>query len=590
MKVKPIILLLSFSILLFINGCTKPPVSSEISKGDFAAVKREVSSEINKLMKKYKVQGLSIALVDDQKIIWAEGFGHADVKNKISATAETVYRIGSISKLFTATAAMQLVEQGKVNLDHPITDYVPEFSIKSRFDDAGPITPRNLMTHHSGLPGDILKGFFVDEADHYSSVFSELKNEYTAYPPNYIFSYSNLGMSLVGYMVEKVSGVAFPKYMDENLFEPMGMEHSSFETPDDLRPLLSKGYNVKKEGKLADIRDVPAGSMVSNVLDMSQFIKMVFADGKTGNRQILNPETLGKMLTKQNENVPLDLDFSIGLGWWLTPEGLGYAGKVASHGGATEVFRSKMILLVDHKIGVVILTNSSKGNRVSSKVAKLALKLALKAKTGINPPEKKNTVQIIKTYDGDLSDYAGLYVTPAGPLNIQVVGNELKTKINGKIPLTFLPNNNGTFTPKIIILKLFSKKLYRQQFMFKTVANENLLVGSVDGLSLVFGKKIEKPTIPQSWINRSGKYEIINLDTERFYYDKPTLVFNEGMLLFRAKLDKNHYEMLLKPINDYEAINIGLGRNMNETIQVIETEDGHELLKISGFLLKKLKD
>jgi len=84
MKVKPIILLLSFSILLFINGCTKPPVSSEISKGDFAAVKREVSSEINKLMKKYKVQGLSIALVDDQKIIWAEGFGHADVKNKIS--------------------------------------------------------------------------------------------------------------------------------------------------------------------------------------------------------------------------------------------------------------------------------------------------------------------------------------------------------------------------------------------------------------------------------------------------------------------------------------------------------------------------
>jgi len=587
MKVKSSLL---FFILLVLTGCTKPSVAPEISKGDYAAVERAVSSEINTLRKKYKVPGLSIALVDDQRIIWAAGFGYADVKNKIPATAETVYRIGSISKLFTATAAMRLAEQGKVNIDNPITDYVPEFSIKTRFTDTGPITPRNLMTHHSGLPGDILKGFMVDEAVPYFAVFAELKDEYTAFPPDYIFSYSNLGMSLVGYMVEKVSGADFPKYVDENVFKPLGMEHSSFEMSAALQPLLAKGYKGRKEWTLADIRDVPAGNMVSNVLDMSRFMSMIFANGKSGNRRILKPETIGEMLTKQNEDVPLDLDFAIGLAWFLKPQGLGYAGRVASHSGATEVFRSNMILLVDQKIGVVVLTNSSRGSRISSQAAKLALKLALQAKTGIRPPENENTVRIIKNYNGDLSDYAGLYVTPAGPFNIRVVDHKLETKINGKIPLAFLPNNKGTFTPKITILKLFSKKLYQQQFNFMTIAGKKLLIASVDGSSLVFGKIIEKPTVPQIWINRSGKYEITNLETERFYYEKPSLVYNDGLLLFRAKLDKSSYEMLLKPINNYEAINIGLGRNMNETIQVIKNEDGDELLKISGFLLKKISD
>ena len=112
-------------------------------------------------MKKNSVTGLSIALVDDQRIVWAEGFGYADQEKKIPATADTLYRVGSISKLFTDTAAMQLVEQGKLDIDQPLKKYIPNFSIKSRYPDTAEITPRQLMTHHSGLPRDRLKGFMT---------------------------------------------------------------------------------------------------------------------------------------------------------------------------------------------------------------------------------------------------------------------------------------------------------------------------------------------------------------------------------------------------------------------------------------------
>ena len=110
--------------------------------------------------RKNNVTGLSIALVDDKGLIWAQGFGYADKENKIPATPQTVYRVASISKLFTATAIMQLAEQGKINIDEPLTTYLPEFSIKTRFPGEGKITPRNLMTHHSGLPANFYKGIF----------------------------------------------------------------------------------------------------------------------------------------------------------------------------------------------------------------------------------------------------------------------------------------------------------------------------------------------------------------------------------------------------------------------------------------------
>ena len=278
-------------------------------------------------MKENDVVGLSIALVDNQRVAWTAGFGYADRANNDPASPVTLYRVGSISKLFTSTAAMQLAEQKKIDIDKPLKTYLPSFSIKSRFPDAAPITPRTIMHHHSGLPSDVIKGMFNPDPGPPTEVIGLLEDQYVAYPPNYVHSYSNSGMTLLGCMIQQVAGQPFAKHMDEAVLRPIGMRHASFVIRPDMQRLVSKGYKNGKETPQVLLRDQPAGSLYASVMDLSRLMHMVFADGRAGDRQIIKPETLAEMLRPQNADIPLDFDLRIGLGWFLTSARLGYAGR-----------------------------------------------------------------------------------------------------------------------------------------------------------------------------------------------------------------------------------------------------------------------
>src|SRR5262249_48776735 len=167
-------------------------------------------------MRKNDTPGLSIALVDDQRVVWAQGFGYADWELKIPATERTIYRAGSISKLFTDTAALQLAEQGRLNIDAPLQTYLPEFSIRQRVAKAAPITLRDLMTHHAGLPRDVLKGFQTTEPAAFDTLLTELGDEYAAYAPGQCFYYSNVGVTLLGSAIQRVSGEPFTVHMKQS--------------------------------------------------------------------------------------------------------------------------------------------------------------------------------------------------------------------------------------------------------------------------------------------------------------------------------------------------------------------------------------
>lgn len=136
--------------------------STQLTK--YCELKEKLSSIISAEMKRHKITGVSIAVNDDGKTVWSEGFGYSDKEERIAATPHTVYRIGSITKVFTATAIMQLVEHGLLDLDKPVSDYLPEFTINTRFTQSKSITIRDLMTHHSGLPSDNLNGFYTRSA------------------------------------------------------------------------------------------------------------------------------------------------------------------------------------------------------------------------------------------------------------------------------------------------------------------------------------------------------------------------------------------------------------------------------------------
>lgn len=329
-----------FPVLLLFSCHVAWAAETSAGTTDYKSATDRLVWIVRKEMWRHGIVGLSIAVVDDQKVAWARGFGHADKGRDVPATPETVYRVGSISKLFTATAAVQLAERGLMDPDRPLNDYLPEFSIKSRFN-GGVITPRNIMTHHSGLPANYLRGMWTRDPAPLGRLVELTRGEYAAYPPDWVFSYSNLGFALLGAAVEKTAGKDFSGQMDEALLGPLGMTSSRFATRLGASPGNSKGYRDGKETEDPPLRDVPAGGLNSSVADLAHFMEMIFADGGYGGKTILKPGSAGEMLRPQNQNVPLDFSFRVGLGWMLG--GLGDidikgAGPVAHHAGGDPPF------------------------------------------------------------------------------------------------------------------------------------------------------------------------------------------------------------------------------------------------------------
>lgn len=594
MKIRPLrYLTIYIFAAILISGCTTVPKKpDQILAGNYDYVKKYIAWLTVKEMKKNRVKGVSIAIVDDQTIVWAQGFGYADATEEVPATPETVYRIGSISKLFTVMATMQLAEQGKIDIDQPLKRYLPEFSIKTRFPDSGPITLRTIMTHHSGLPSGVAKGAWTSEPP--KTLLYRLKDEYVAYPPNYVFSYSNAAMALLGLMIEQVSTTEFCDYMEQSFFDPIGMEQSSFNLTPEIGRLLSRGYRYGKEMQQLPLRDRAAGSMYSNVIDLSRFIQMVFAQGRVDNRQILRLATIDEMLRPQNEKATLNFGQHIGLGWFLN-----YAGyeklKIASHGGTVPLFRTSLAILPQKKIGVVVLTNSTEGSRIKGKIADEALKLVLEAKMGspvedkdirIESPDKMASEEMLQSFVGR---YAALNM-------LGTVARKEKT-LNayfGRYKFRLIPSSNGKFGVEKKLLGTFPLKkignveLEKIQVRHINVAGRELLMVHYDDRHLFCAEKINPLTLSPAWENVLGRYKVINPDPHSSPEDI-SLSNKEGVLVFRYKFPlwyAGTAQTYLIPISETEAITSGIGRNSGETLRMIDI-DGEKGLAFWGYKLKK---
>ena len=598
------VLILIFLMLSGVIESVSEPVSEAPQKKPvipykeytYAKTKQNISSLILKKMKKHKIMGLSIALVDDQKIVWAKGFGYADKAKKKPAASETVYRVGSISRLFTGIAVMQLAEQGKIDIDWPLKTYLPEFSIRTRYPDADPITPRSVMTHHSGLPTTFLKGMWTRNPDRipglrksYTELVYKITDEYTTSPPNFIFSYSELGMSLLGHMVEKVSGKDFVSYMDESVLAPIGMTLSSFWSTTSINILLSKVYKKGKEIRPTFNRDLPAGSLYSNVLDMSRFMMMVFANGRVGERQILRPETMAEMLHPQNSKVPLDFNLRIGLIWMLNRTGrqLDYAGTAALQGGSLGEFRSMLIILPEHKLGVVVLANSPPISSILY-IAVRALKSALKEKTGLTPPKPKSS-PIVSLSKEELRAWEGRYACIIGIVSFKVKGKYLLGTLRGN-SFRLLPHADGTFSPRYLLFGFIPIKISAMENMrisFAEIEGRKVVALYSYGMFKGIGEKIQPVSVSilKAWLNRLGAYEIMNAGDDELFFKNIKLRYNSGLLIFDATIlmaNNLKVSVALTPVSDTEAVICGLGSFMGGTIRVV-TIDSKQKLLFSGY-------
>jgi CubicO group peptidase (beta-lactamase class C family) len=307
-------------------------------------------------LQRQDIAGAVVAIVKDGKVLFAKGYGYADVeKRKPVSPSDTLFRPGSISKLFTWTSVMQLVEQGKLDLDRDVNDYL-DFKIPPAFGK--PITLRNIMTHTSGFE-ETAKDLFVLNADemHPLDVYVKAHTPARIFPPGTIPAYSNYATAMAGYIVQRVSGKPFSQYAQDNILGPLGMHHTTFvqPLPPDLQPLMSQGYTrASQPAKSFEfIEAYPAGSVSTSGLDMCNFMMAHLQNGQFGNVQILKPETAKLMHARQWGYDPR-LD-AMALGFYEESKN---DHRIIGHGGDTVYFHSNLHLILDQNVGFFISVNS----------------------------------------------------------------------------------------------------------------------------------------------------------------------------------------------------------------------------------------
>ncbi len=571
-------------------------------KKDKAVTYDSIKKKITKLarikMKQNNITGMSLALVDDRKTIWTINFGYADLEHKIPVTANTLFRMGSNSKLFTATAVMQLAEQGKVDIDKPLQTYIPEFSMKTRFPEAGPVTIRSIMAHRSGIPGNYLPAIINSKYPYFTRVVLDIKDEYLAYPPNYITAYSNLAMTLLGVVVERVSGQKFNDYLTNNLLKPLEMNHSSFDLREDMKPLVSKGYNNGKPG----IDDIcpnigPEGSLRSSANEMGHFLQMVLNNGVYNKHGIIKSATLNEMFALQ-PHPPLDLDGcglsatgSMGLNWFLAEDP--YLGKYGVHDGGTRLFFSRLMALRDSKLGIIVLTNSTNGAMVADEIALETIKDALKLKIG--PPGDYYGKTETSSSKIELRPMKGFYASGAGLLTIVQEGKGFVMKVQ-RYPLIkfrLFAQPDGWFTVKPFLFGLFPVNIaglanYSCVSMAE-ISGAKVLLANNNGIRSIIGEKIEYASLPAVWRKRCGKYYETGHNGLPSLNYRAELTIIQGMLTCYIKgKNGNGGSLILTPVSDTELLIRGLGRDMHETIRIINV-NGTERLSYEGLVFKKVK-
>jgi CubicO group peptidase (beta-lactamase class C family)/D-alanyl-D-alanine dipeptidase len=348
----------------------------------YAPAIERLTTLIEREVRDKKLPALSIALVDDQRIVWAKGFGCQDVKQKIPAAAETVYRVGSVSKLFTDIAIMRLVEAGKIDLDQPVARYLPDFQPKNPFDQRA-VTLRQLMAHRSGLIREPPVGNYFDPtAPSLADTVASVNGIDLVYPPGQRIKYSNAGIAVVGRVLEKLQGERFETYVKRDVLDLLGMEHSAFEATPLVKKYLADAVMWTYHGRefpapTFELGMSPAGSLYSTVRDLGKFLSCLFAEGKAANGQLLKPETLAEMYRPQFAASGAKEGFGIGF-MVGNPEGQRRIG----HNGAVYGFATDLGALPDQKLGVVVVSSRDVANAVSTRIANDALRAMLAAKTG----------------------------------------------------------------------------------------------------------------------------------------------------------------------------------------------------------------
>ncbi len=353
-----------------------------------------------------RLPGLSAIVVQDQDVLWSGAFGSANVEKKVNSDPSTICSICSISKLFTSVAIMKLYDEGKLRLDDRISDLLPTFNLEQKYEESGPITVRTLLTHSSGLPREAAFPYWTGPDFPFPSqeqIESTLKEQETLYPASTYFQYSNLGLTLLGQIVEEVSGVPYDEYVRQSILEPLSLSNTQTKLPEQLYGTdLAIGYSAltrtgdREKVNLFQAKGIaPAAGFSSNVLDLGKFASWQFRLRDSTITEILKPSTLKYMQNVHWTDPDWNTTWGLGFVVFKGPNGNTWVG----HGGSCPGYRSSLQLDLKREMAFSVMINASGTNPgkyirgINSIISK------------VTPPKNEDeTPEKV-----DLSEYAGYY-------------------------------------------------------------------------------------------------------------------------------------------------------------------------------------
>jgi len=542
---------------------------------DYSGVVTTLNTEVEKLMSDADVVGVTLTLIDGDRIILRRGYGYADRAAKHKVTIDTLFHIGSISKTFTATAVMQLVERGLVDLDAPLTRYVPQLKLQPRYAN-NVITVRSVLDHHSGIPGDVYNGLITVRrpdpgfGDFLLGALAQMPPER---PVDTEWAYNNSGYVLLQNLVENVTGQSFLDYTRQHLFDPLAMPRSTYDDTSVPASALTRNYTPKlsESGSVVGpvgpapreyVNGWAAGSIVSSARDMTNYLRMVVGAGQGVKGRVVTSDTFREMRTAQT-HLPIDLQAAEGLGWSLSSAAVSGVGPSIYHDGATGYNFSTVVALPDTKLAVFVSTNTVGGADVATGVANRALELAYQAKTGhaVAPDVSLPDTRVDAT-DAELLKVAGRYATSTGYDRVDFDSGYLLWTHNAQsaspddpsATISYAPTMDGWWT---------STDTPDLQLGFRNLGGKRLMLVRLGGSPAfryyVVGQYAVVQNVSPDWSLRFGTYQAVDRNPDSAPLLVPRRIIigaQDGLVLMSSP---GVGTTVLRPLEKDRAFTFGTG-------------------------------
>ncbi|TWT58274.1 D-alanyl-D-alanine dipeptidase [Thalassoglobus neptunius] len=390
---------------------------------------QKLEAAISYEMEQKNLPGLSIALVNRNGVLWSSGFGSKDLKGETPCDSETIYRLGSVSKLFTDLAVMKLADEGKLDIDAPVTDILPSFQPENPTDK--PITLRMLMSHRSGIVREPPVGSYYDASEPaLEETVASLNETKLVYPPETKTKYSNAGITVVGLALQEVLGKPYPECLRDELLNPLEMNQSGFEVTDSMKPDVAQGRlqtfeRIQFPAPTFSLGIDPAGGLRASMVDLAKFVQCILNDGVYHGKRIISAKLLEEMMAEQVDESGEPQQFGIGFDISRLDDN-----KKVGHAGAVYGFSTQLSALPERGLGVVASCSLDNTNGVVDRLADYALRLVIAAQNGSTLPEYQTTVPVPTER---VPDIIGLYQEVDGD------GWSRINEIDGKVTVSYGP-------------------------------------------------------------------------------------------------------------------------------------------------------